>query len=920
MIIFLIHLSLLIAVSGYIARRVGGSTPERALAAYVLMWTNIVVTGLALSLFSKLGDGVVYFRFSVLLALASALAVRVMKVPVESVSAAVPAQDQENPILDLAGKLLRLAFFFLLALSLVIAFKYSPNNWDALTYHLPRVQFYLAQGNLGHFETVNLRQMFFPFDGTLFQIFLSIYGQSEKLVNFFNLASWVLAFLAIYALSLRCGIGRFGSLLAAWIGVTASEVFAQATSTTNDILAAVPLVIGTLFADKWWKERRLSAAVISAMGFGLALGTKLTIFFFAPVALLILAVRTVRLLTKGRPLPIGRREIAHLAVGAVIVAVLVLPFMGINYYYAKEISPQHYNYLLNKPFSVLSTLQTAYTYAMETLVDPIQHLGMIPPFKAGIRSVLEPALKTVFFSWWNRKYAVNDLYLFAPDYSENEIFFGFAGALVMFLFIYCARRQDLRNRPAFWLAVVALGWFAAYFTSAKWSLFNQRYFIAAFFLSMPLVGMSFEAVWNEPDNTKKKWILRSFAFVVVTSLLFGLSYLAFNPLRSFAGLRSRNFNDGKIAVPASIRKAVATHDKVRFVYSGYTHEDERLFQFMAYGRNQRFSIGQQYGDGYYNIFSFWNPTVQAMFANIPSSSAYTVIAVPGKKTPGVTELGTFGEGMSRYYYYGFPGRKVAEAPSEENAYIIVRTIFDRFSGKGRMLEERLRSLRIDTAGLNEEDGVTLFVYYTDKKGEKKLIKESTSDFSAIITIPERYRDLFLEIRGTKDARRRASSEIRVATYSDALLSRKPVYFAPRTEADFVLDAEPQNTRVEGMSSPEGPYPQWNLPAVRWATRPKVKIDLNRPADSAPEKADLVLSFRPQVRKEATMSVALNGREIKSYGLKDQYQWMNDSIPLTLMPGSNKVELTFASTSGQGSGDRHRMLFRTLSLQSGRTAQ
>ncbi len=63
--------------------------------------------------------------------------------------------------------------FLALGMNLLICLKYSPNNWDSLTYHIPRVHFYLAQGHLGHFDTLNLRQIYFPFNATLFQLFLS---------------------------------------------------------------------------------------------------------------------------------------------------------------------------------------------------------------------------------------------------------------------------------------------------------------------------------------------------------------------------------------------------------------------------------------------------------------------------------------------------------------------------------------------------------------------------------------------------------------------------------------------------------------------------------------------------------------------------------------------------------------------------
>ena len=60
-------------------------------------------------------------------------------------------------------------FFFIIFYSGLI---YPPNNYDSLTYHLPRFLYWIQSENLDFFATNNLRQLFSgPFNSILFSFF-----------------------------------------------------------------------------------------------------------------------------------------------------------------------------------------------------------------------------------------------------------------------------------------------------------------------------------------------------------------------------------------------------------------------------------------------------------------------------------------------------------------------------------------------------------------------------------------------------------------------------------------------------------------------------------------------------------------------------------------------------------------------------
>ncbi len=173
-------------------------------------------------------------------------------------------------------------------------------------------------------------------------------------------------------------------------------------------------------------------------------------------------------------------------------------------------------------------LQTVYTYSIALLLDPVQYFAVKADSAWKFRLVAEPVLRKALFPFWNREYAVNDLYVFGTDISEDGVFFGFSILLLTWAFLYSLRRPELRYQLSILLAFTGVGWFLTYTTVSKWSLFNQRYFIAAFLLCLPLVGQLFQSVQSQPRSWKRNAAFGLFGFVMITALLFSYSYLFYN--------------------------------------------------------------------------------------------------------------------------------------------------------------------------------------------------------------------------------------------------------------------------------------------------------------------------------------------------------------------------------------------------------
>ena len=237
MALLLAHTILLTLASYATASCLIRAVTDRVLATLLLVWANLVATSLLLSCVRQLGDPAWFFRGSLLLAFATwwLLLRRVL-----------PESATPPPPTDTPHRGLLVAFCVTLLpvvwIGLQLASTYEPNNYDSLTYHLPRAMYYMGQGDLAHFDTGNPRQIYFPFNYNLLQLAGLIYSAPVQAVNFINLAAWAAAGLALYRLCRLCTFGANAALTATWLTLMATQVLAQATATTNDLPTGVGLI------------------------------------------------------------------------------------------------------------------------------------------------------------------------------------------------------------------------------------------------------------------------------------------------------------------------------------------------------------------------------------------------------------------------------------------------------------------------------------------------------------------------------------------------------------------------------------------------------------------------------------------------------------------------------------------------------
>jgi hypothetical protein len=172
-----------------------------------------------------------------------------------------------------------------------LVFATPPNNWDSMTYHLPRAAAWLQKGAVEYIDGAPTeRQNAFQPNGEIEILYTFAFVGRDTAAAATQLVAELALLLAVYGCARRLGYGRAPSTFAALLTATLSEVALQSVTTQNDLVAAsfvasaACLVLG---ADR----RELPLAGLAV---GLALGTKLTAGAALPLIALLAISRVPR--------------------------------------------------------------------------------------------------------------------------------------------------------------------------------------------------------------------------------------------------------------------------------------------------------------------------------------------------------------------------------------------------------------------------------------------------------------------------------------------------------------------------------------------------------------------------------------------------------------------------------------------------
>ena len=367
------------------------------------------------------------------------------------------------------------------SLVLAIAVVYPPNNWDSMTYHMPRVLSWIRQGSIGFFPTADLRQLYQPPLAEWNILHFQILSGGD---HFANTVQW----LALV------GCGITASLVASElkqpfpvqvltlvIAATLPMGLLQGSSTQNDLVVSFWLLAFALFALQYLRKPTVGRMSLCGLALGFALLTKGTAYVFsAPLATM--------LLLYGIIYAKGARPRVKLASAAVVILAIALILNSGHWARNWHLSGNplytgHQNYRNEKlNISVLWS---------NLIRNSALHWGVpserINTITLDIVHGILGALIDIPEATWRGNRTLEVTFSKHEDYAGN--FLHFWGSVVSLLGIFAIQKNSEFGRKLIFFSIALI--LATFFFCAllRWQIWNTRLHTPLFMLGAPITAV-----------------------------------------------------------------------------------------------------------------------------------------------------------------------------------------------------------------------------------------------------------------------------------------------------------------------------------------------------------------------------------------------------------------------------------------------
>jgi hypothetical protein len=169
-----------------------------------------------------------------------------------------------------------------LTLTALVAWLAPPNTFDSLRYHLPRVAHWAQNHTVAHFATDTEVQNSFSPTAEYAILHVYVLAGNDRMVNFIEWLAMLGSLVGVSLIAGLLGAGAGGQMLSALFAATLPMGIIQASSTMNDYVVALWVVIVAEELLTLWKEQDapVPVSVFTGLAAGLAVSTKATAFAF----------------------------------------------------------------------------------------------------------------------------------------------------------------------------------------------------------------------------------------------------------------------------------------------------------------------------------------------------------------------------------------------------------------------------------------------------------------------------------------------------------------------------------------------------------------------------------------------------------------------------------------------------------------
>ncbi|MHA1369901.1 MAG: hypothetical protein ACTSRA_09340 [Promethearchaeota archaeon] len=231
----------------------------------------------------------------------------------------------------------------------ITAWIYPPNNYDSMTYHMPRVIHWIQNQSIGYFPTPIDRQNVMGPGAEYLLLFFQLITDSDEIANLVQFLSFILLFFSTYYIVRTLRLPLKWRSFVILITMTAPIAIMEASNTKNDLVAAVVtsailMAGGRFYAGNLLKINRLDSAIMgTCLGVGLLVKPTVVLAAF-PVILIGMLVQWKKLVHLK---PFERNFVSGVMIFLLSMGVIAGPDLYRKYDYGisrKEIYPILSNY------------------------------------------------------------------------------------------------------------------------------------------------------------------------------------------------------------------------------------------------------------------------------------------------------------------------------------------------------------------------------------------------------------------------------------------------------------------------------------------------------------------------------------------------------------------------------------------------
>jgi hypothetical protein len=562
------------------------STATKICALFIFLWSTLVCSALVLSYFGLLGNLIAYEGASLFFAASFSLFIR--RITYNSSVTEIAPHKNYSRIDKWVNRFSWFSILIVLVLTAIICTFYVANNFDSVAYRFPRAFFFIGQGTL-HQVPGDPRIQFYPFDISLIYVWFAIHGLAGVWFNLFSFVSWLVGGVATWRFSRDLGAGRTSALLVAALFITTPAVLVSASSTNDDLITGIPLLIGVMFLVRWWKSASWYDVILAAMGIGLSAGSKLHIAMMAPIAILFILSVTYRLISIGQFRIFLRARIAQIFAASAIAGILALPVFWFNYTEAHALIFDVPGFQ-NSPFSIIAASVHSLISAAGMFLGPVPDLYLAHSQDA--RKIFGDSfnnwINSHFFSWVtpNLHYSHEPYFYFDGVVSnaaylgvnEVSVWLGFVPWLLALALILSVRQKSGQLRDAaLWLTLAFFSWHLTRCFQLKYVRGEGIYYAFSIGLVIPALAWLWE--FGTTKGRLAGFLLRGACIaVLVTNLVSAANYFMFNYQRSLLNLRAHHFKPDSNYISPSLSQFLKTSKRTLIVYSQW---ELPFFTFMS---------------------------------------------------------------------------------------------------------------------------------------------------------------------------------------------------------------------------------------------------------------------------------------------------------------------------------------------------